>query len=731
MNRFVLIIVLIFGLSACSRSVPESYQKSVAQNSRIQNLVLHFTAVDYKKSMFTLKNSGAVSAHYLIPRHDDESYPYKHLGVIQLVDEHNRAWHAGQSFWQGRRNLNDTSIGIEIVNEPVCQSEKKAILFYPQKEFSPDQDCQFKSFEPKQIELLVTLAKDILSRHPDIDPTRVVGHADIAPVRKSDPGPQFPWFELYQHGIGAWYDEDVYELYLQMFEQYLPSLKLTQFALKLYGYDIHHSGQFDNKTRSVFYTFQSHFLPTHLTGELTKETAAAVFALLEKYRFENFKIVMGRYLDEAIRQFDAQYKEKIALEFPPKRSVSHVTKTFVGVKGKGKAKIHYESKQSPQLTVVLNGQRVAGSDITAVGHDQFEVSVGKYTRTGNNVMYVKSNVALPHLELELATPELTGGAGKKLAQIDTLARQANFVGAIAINHNAESIHSNRYGQVPNKMSLGLQRQTLALPSMLAMLKLAGEGLLQLSEPVSLYIPEFQGNGREYITVNELIDFASLNVNASLLATQIDTTVTPDGRIENTISNSNHLESTNTNAENSNTEKSNNLTTTRVKLVQKIVEQITGMSFQDYIKKEIFSPLSLSNTGLHYNLKYDADHLMTTPKELMKVLDVIVNNGQFGFERIYQTSTLSHWFQQLKYWQQPVNVKGKQVAPTDCIPYLSPQAALIADQSGLLLLVDPQYQLTMAILPNQNFLLDASRFQCGLSAFQIDVITEVYQYIYQQ
>ena len=155
---------------ACS-SLPIEKHSTKAQNKRVQSLVLHFTAGNYRNSMFALKQSGHVSSHYLVPSLEDDTYPYDTLKVIQLVDETDRAWHAGYSHWQGRDNLNDTSIGIEIVHKPHC---KKIYSNTLGGEYGPNQVCEFPDFDAEQMALLVELVKDILSRHPDIEETRIV-----------------------------------------------------------------------------------------------------------------------------------------------------------------------------------------------------------------------------------------------------------------------------------------------------------------------------------------------------------------------------------------------------------------------------------------------------------------------------------------------------------------------------------------------------------------------------
>ena len=107
-----LCVIATLGLSACnstsSSRLPVKKYHSVGQNERVQSLILHFTAGNYKRSLFALKESGAVSSHYLIPDPQDDSYTASKLEIIQLVEEDKRAWHAGHSYWQGRKNLNDS-----------------------------------------------------------------------------------------------------------------------------------------------------------------------------------------------------------------------------------------------------------------------------------------------------------------------------------------------------------------------------------------------------------------------------------------------------------------------------------------------------------------------------------------------------------------------------------------------------------------------------------------------
>jgi len=259
-GKFLSVLIALSSLFACS-NLPLSYMPSKNYSERIKFLVMHYTAINYQKSVKALVDEGGLSAHYLIPERQDPSYQNDQLEVIQLVPEASRAWHAGDSYWQGREDLNNQSIGIEIVNVPECMRD----LVDPNTEVARENDttrlCVFPDYDPKQIELLIALTKDILARNPDIGPTAIVGHSDIAPTRKNDPGPRFPWFQLYRAGIGAWYDNQTLNKYWQTFNDNPVSVGLMQAALRVYGYGIVETGLADQTTYDTLSAFQMHFTP--------------------------------------------------------------------------------------------------------------------------------------------------------------------------------------------------------------------------------------------------------------------------------------------------------------------------------------------------------------------------------------------------------------------------------------------------------------------------------------
>jgi N-acetylmuramoyl-L-alanine amidase len=298
-SRLLLLTLLSPALPGCASQVRVASENF---NSRVSLIVIHHTTENFADSLHTLtERSGyPVSSHYLIPEPDDPTYDRGKLRVHELVPETYRAWHAGESYWGGRTSLNDQSIGIELVNRTWCHrspvdtgngiveaagaqvpgtiDESTAIA-----EAAAAGICFYPDFADSQIALLAGLLDDILRRHPSIEPTQIVGHSDIAPDRKIDPGPRFPWQRLYRLGYGAWYDDDTVIRYWERFRQQPLPLRNVQQALRAYGYGIEVSGKFDVQTRNVLRAFQMHFRPSQSYGRITTETAATLFALIEKY----------------------------------------------------------------------------------------------------------------------------------------------------------------------------------------------------------------------------------------------------------------------------------------------------------------------------------------------------------------------------------------------------------------------------------------------------------------
>lgn len=242
----------------------ETLHQAQGADQRIRFLVMHYTAEDFHSSLKTLTDEH-VSAHYLLPAH-----PLREQGkpvAFQLVPETLRAWHAGASYWRGRTSLNDTSIGIEIVN----RGFSRRMLF-----------THWQPYTPEQIALLIPLSRDIIQRY-GIQPTDVVGHSDIAPQRKQDPGPLFPWQQLAEAGIGAWPDAAEVQRRLAGRDRHaaVPLAPLLE-KLARYGYGV--DAQWNaRQQRNVLAAFQMHFRPGDFRGEPDAESEAIVDALLQKY----------------------------------------------------------------------------------------------------------------------------------------------------------------------------------------------------------------------------------------------------------------------------------------------------------------------------------------------------------------------------------------------------------------------------------------------------------------
>lgn len=205
----------------------------------IEMVVLHYTEMKpVESALDRLTDPEAkVSAHYLITEEGE---------VIRLVDESKRAWHAGQSYWRGHRDVNSASIGIELDN--------------------PGHALGYRAFPEAQIDALVPLLHRIVKRY-DIPRANVVGHSDVAPMRKIDPGELFPWDRLAEYHLclprpgklelGDPFDNDG-SFYL---------------ALERFGYDI-------TDGHKAVEAFQRRWRPNRIDGQIDGEVRAILFQLL-------------------------------------------------------------------------------------------------------------------------------------------------------------------------------------------------------------------------------------------------------------------------------------------------------------------------------------------------------------------------------------------------------------------------------------------------------------------
>ncbi len=202
-------------------------------------LLLHYTGMASAAAALArmCDESAKVSAHYCI---DEDGL------LTRLVPEDKRAWHAGLASWAGADDINARSIGIELVN--------------------PGHEFGYRPFPEAQMARLIELARDVLARQP-IPPGRVLGHSDVAPLRKEDPGELFDWARLAAAGIGLWPGDAT------ALEPPEPSEIERQLAAFGYGY-------LEQDFPAVVAAFQRHFRPAALTGEVDAESAGRLAALV-------------------------------------------------------------------------------------------------------------------------------------------------------------------------------------------------------------------------------------------------------------------------------------------------------------------------------------------------------------------------------------------------------------------------------------------------------------------
>lgn len=207
----------------------------------VDMLVLHYTGMQTGEAALErlCDPEASVSSHYLV--HEDGQ-------VFALVDEDKRAWHAGVSRWQGDEDINSRSIGIEIVNGGHDW---------------PLEDGRLPPYPAEQVEAVIDLCRAIIQRW-DIPQTRIVGHSDIAPVRKRDPGEHFPWARLAQAGVGVW-------------PLALPTSDISiKRALEMIGYDI-------EDLPAAIAAFQRRWRPARVDGRDDPETRSIAQAVAQSY----------------------------------------------------------------------------------------------------------------------------------------------------------------------------------------------------------------------------------------------------------------------------------------------------------------------------------------------------------------------------------------------------------------------------------------------------------------
>lgn len=216
-------------------------------------LLLHYTGMpDEGAALNRLCDATAeVSAHYFV---------FGNGHALQLVPEARRAWHAGVSCWDGERDINSVSIGIEIAN--------------------PGHPGGMPPYPAEQIETVIRLCKDITERW-SIPAVRVLGHSDVAPRRKDDPGETFPWQQLHEAGVGHWAKPTPISggRFFSPGERGQP-IEAMQTMFALYGYDLDIDGVYSPETEAVVRAFQRHFRPERVDGIADMSTLTTLRDLL-------------------------------------------------------------------------------------------------------------------------------------------------------------------------------------------------------------------------------------------------------------------------------------------------------------------------------------------------------------------------------------------------------------------------------------------------------------------
>lgn len=220
-------------------------------------LLLHYTGMaSTEQAVAKLASAeGGVSCHYVV---------LEDGGVLQLVPERLRAWHAGVSSWEGETDVNSRSIGIEIANV--------------------GHDHGYPDFPDVQVEAVIALSRDICARW-SMQPERVLAHSDVAPQRKSDPGEKFPWARLAAAGVGHWVAPTPAgdDAGLRPGDDGEP-VEHLQTLLGLYGYGAEIDGQYGAATTAVVTAFQRHFRPERVDGIADFSTADTLRNLLAALR---------------------------------------------------------------------------------------------------------------------------------------------------------------------------------------------------------------------------------------------------------------------------------------------------------------------------------------------------------------------------------------------------------------------------------------------------------------
>tara|TARA_B100001564_G_C20650663_1_gene676658 strand:- start:173 stop:874 length:702 start_codon:yes stop_codon:yes gene_type:complete len=215
-----------------------NFSKTARSKKDIKFIIIHYTGMQSEiESIKRLKDPKSnVSCHYLINRKGK---------IFQMVLDKNIAWHAGKSKWKKFVNLNKNSIGIELVNK--------------------GHNFGYQKFSGKQIKSLIKLCK-ILRKKYSIKKEDFLGHSDVAPLRKIDPGEKFPWKDLSKSNIGKWHKKVIKKIKIK-------NIEINFFKnIKKLGYRYFHIYKRNIKDRKVIKVFQQRYLPGKVSGKIDKKT---------------------------------------------------------------------------------------------------------------------------------------------------------------------------------------------------------------------------------------------------------------------------------------------------------------------------------------------------------------------------------------------------------------------------------------------------------------------------
>ena len=218
-----------------------NYSKKVRKSKKIRFLIFHYTGMQSKRASIRRLTSPThkVSCHYLIDRNGE---------IIQMVDDLNIAWHAGKSKWKNFENINENSIGIEIVNK--------------------GHNFGYENFTKKQINKVIKLSLRLKKKYK-IKSSFILGHSDIAPLRKKDPGEKFPWKLLNKKGLGVFYDTE--KINFKKKENKKTKSIFFKNIFKI-GYRYFSKVKSKKKDKFVIRAFQRRFLPNKIDGIIDQKT---------------------------------------------------------------------------------------------------------------------------------------------------------------------------------------------------------------------------------------------------------------------------------------------------------------------------------------------------------------------------------------------------------------------------------------------------------------------------